>query len=62
MEAADSRFSALVFPGAKQRRHWSFPDPSRVDGSESQRRAAFRSVRDAIRRRIEHDPALSSKT
>ena len=58
----DAAESCPVFPGAKQRQHRSFSDPSRIDGSESERRAAFRSVRDAIRRRIEHDPMLSSTT
>lgn len=55
----DAAESCPVFLGAKQRLHWSFPDPSRVDGSEAQRRAAFRTVRDAIRHRIETDPSLS---
>ena len=57
----DAAESCPVFLGAKQRLHWSFPDPSRVDGSEAQRGAAFRTVRDAIRHRIETDPALSDK-
>ena len=42
-----------VFPGAKERLHWSFPDPSRVTGSEEEQLAVYRQVRDAIRRRIE---------
>lgn len=51
--------SCPVFLGAKQRLHWSFPDPSAVDGSEGPRLDAFRAVRDAIRDRIETDPDLS---
>jgi arsenate reductase len=52
--------SCPVFLGARQRLHWSFPDPSAVEGSEAHRLAAFRSVRDAIRRRIETDPVFST--
>jgi arsenate reductase len=43
------------FPGAANRLHWSFEDPSRVEGSEEERLAVFRSVRDRIRERIEAD-------
>jgi arsenate reductase len=39
--------------GAKQQRHWSFPDPSRATGSEEEQLAIYRQVRDAIRARIE---------
>ena len=35
-----------VFPGAKERLHWSLPDPSTVTGEE--RLGAFRGVRDRI--------------
>jgi len=41
------------FPGAKKRLHWSFEDPSQATGSEEERLAVFREVRDGIRRRIE---------
>jgi arsenate reductase (thioredoxin) len=37
-----------VFPGPAQRIHWSFPDPAAVEGSEAERLASFRQVRDAI--------------
>lgn len=43
-----------VFPGKTQRLHWPFEDPAGVTGSESERQAAFRKVRDQIRARI-HD-------
>ncbi len=39
-------------PGSVQRLHWSFPDPSRATGTEEQRLAAFRRVRDQIRERL----------
>jgi arsenate reductase len=41
------------FPGARRQEPWGFPDPSAVTGSEEERLAAFRSVRDAIARRID---------
>lgn len=43
------------FPNAKERRHWSFPDPSAVRGDDATRFAAFRVVRDAIRETIERE-------
>jgi arsenate reductase len=48
----DANESCPVFPGAVERSHWSFPDPSKVTGSDEQRLAAFRDVRDQIVRRI----------
>jgi arsenate reductase len=42
-----------VFPHAGARLHWSFDDPSAATGSEPQRLAVFRRVRDEIRKRIE---------
>jgi arsenate reductase (thioredoxin) len=41
-----------VWPGAPQRLHWSFDDPAEASGSEEQRLAVFRRVRDEIRDRI----------
>ena len=49
----DANEACLFFPGAKDRLHWSFEDPSRADGSEDERLAVFRRVRDEIRERIE---------
>lgn len=49
-----------VFPGARQQRHWSFPDPSQARGSEEEQLIVYRSVRDAIRERIEAE--LLSRT
>ena len=42
-----------VFFGAKQRLHWSFPDPSKATGTEEEQLAVYRAVRDAFRGRIE---------
>src|SRR2546421_12631726 len=44
-----------IFPGAREQLHWSFPDPSQTTGSPEEQRAVYRSVRDAIRARIEHE-------
>lgn len=49
----DAAEACPVFPNAVERRHWSFADPSKADGPEAERYAAFVAVRDAIRRRIE---------
>jgi arsenate reductase len=51
----DAAEACPIFPNARERRHWSFPDPSRVQGSDEQRFAAFTKVRDAIRARIERE-------
>lgn len=42
-----------IFPGAKERWHWSFPDPSKATGTEEEQLTTYRAVRDAIRARIE---------
>jgi arsenate reductase len=41
-----------VFPGRTQRMHWPFEDPAGLEGSEDERKDAFRRVRDQIRQRI----------
>jgi arsenate reductase (thioredoxin) len=41
------------FPGAANRLHWSFEDPSKAEGSEKERLALFRSVRDRIGDRVQ---------
>ncbi|GAB6187625.1 arsenate reductase ArsC [Thermopirellula anaerolimosa] len=49
----NARESCPVFPGAPQTLHWPFPDPAEADGTEEEKLAVFRSVRDAIRERIQ---------
>lgn len=44
-----------IFPGAKQRLHWSFEDPSKATGNEDEQLAVYRRVRDEIRTRIEKE-------
>jgi arsenate reductase (thioredoxin) len=41
------------FPGTSNRLHWYFEDPSALEGSEEERLAVFRSVRDRIRDRVQ---------
>ncbi len=49
----DANDACPMFPGGRNRRHWSTPDPSGVQGDEETRLAAFRSARDSLRARIE---------
>ena len=49
-----------VFSGAKERLHWSFPDPSTAEGSEEQQLEVYRQVRDAIRGRIARELLASA--
>jgi arsenate reductase (thioredoxin) len=41
-----------VFPTKTSRVHWSFEDPAQARGSDDQRLAVFRRIRDQIKRRI----------
>ncbi len=49
----DANEACPFFPGARNRVHWSFEDPSRAEGSEEERMAVFRLVRDRIRDRVQ---------
>lgn len=49
----DARDRCPVTPAAVPHIHWDLPDPARVDGTEAERWAAFCSVRDQIRKRLE---------
>jgi arsenate reductase len=51
-----------VFFGAKERLHWSFPDPSRATGTDDQQLAVYREVRDSIRERIERELLAGTST
>jgi arsenate reductase (thioredoxin) len=44
--------SCPIFPGDPQRIHWSFRDPSAVQGSDDERQRAFDRVRDEINMRL----------
>jgi arsenate reductase len=39
-------------PGVQKRLHWSFEDPSRATGTDEERLASFRKVRDQIEARL----------
>ncbi len=41
-----------VFPGVSTRLHWPFEDPAAASGSDDEKLAAFRQVRDQIEARI----------
>jgi arsenate reductase (thioredoxin) len=49
----DANEACPFFPGAAERLHWSFEDPSKAEGSEEERLAVFRSVRDRIKDRVQ---------
>ena len=44
-----------VLFGARERLHWSFPDPSKATGTEDEQLAVYRQVRDSIRERLERE-------
>ena len=46
----NARETCPIFPGAKQMVHHSFDDPAAVEGSTEERLAAFRRVRDELRK------------
>jgi arsenate reductase len=51
----DANEACPFFPGARNRLHWSSEDPGRAEGSEKERLAVFRRVRDEIREHIEQE-------
>jgi len=48
-----AREACPTYAGAAQQLHWSFEDPAHAQGTEEQRLAVFRRVRDEIRQRIQ---------
>jgi arsenate reductase len=49
----DTNEACPFLPGATERLHWSLPDPSAAEGTEEERLAVFRSVRDALQDRVQ---------
>src|SRR5271157_1354967 len=45
----NAKESCPIFPAATQRIHWSLDDPAAAQGTEEQRLAEFRRVRDQLR-------------
>lgn len=54
----DANEACPFFPGVERRLHWSFEDPSKAEGSEEERLAVYRGVRENIRTRIEEEIVL----
>jgi arsenate reductase len=48
----NAKESCPVFPATTKRIHWSLADPAAVQGSEEERLAAFRRIRDELRSRL----------
>jgi len=48
----DARGVCPVFPGVHESLHWGYPDPVKVEGTEEERLAAFRSVFTGLGSRI----------
>lgn len=44
--------SCPIFPGCRERFHWSFPDPSKFTGTEEEIMQRVRGVREQIREKI----------
>ncbi|MEX0999325.1 MAG: arsenate reductase ArsC [Thermodesulfobacteriota bacterium] len=41
-----------IFPGVKERIHWSFIDPSTLEGTKEEKLAKLRIIRDSIKERV----------
>lgn len=51
---SEAQETCPFFPNARSQVHWGFPDPSRITGTEAERLAAFRHIRDLIAAKINH--------
>jgi arsenate reductase (thioredoxin) len=52
----DAKESCPIFPGQAMRIHQSFDDPAELHGSQEERLAIFRRVRDELRTYLSHFP------
>lgn len=50
---AETEAKCPVFPGVQHRLHWPFPDPAATTGSDDEKLATFRTVRDQIKTKID---------
>ena len=50
---AESAEKCPIFPGPATRLHWSFPDPSKVTGTNEQKLQRVRDIRDEIATKIQ---------
>lgn len=53
----DTETKCPIFPGITKRWHWPFPDPAAVRGTEAEKLAAVRKIRDAIKAWLRDPPA-----
>jgi len=49
----NAKQSCPIYPARTKRIHWSIEDPAAVQGSEEERLAAFRRIRDELRLRLQ---------
>jgi arsenate reductase len=56
-----ARQSCPVFPGVHESLHWGYEDPAAVEGSESERLAAFRSVFIQLGERVRQFAVLAER-
>lgn len=57
----DANESCPIFPNARMRLHWSLPDPSKATGTEEQRLAVYREVRDDLLTRMQREPLANPR-
>lgn len=57
-----ARESCPVFPGARRTTHWSVDDPSLATGTEEERLAVYRRVRDELSRRMRNFILAAERT
>jgi arsenate reductase len=50
----NARDNCPIFPATTERLHWSFEDPATVQGTEEERLAAFRRIRELIHARVKN--------
>ncbi len=48
----NARDACPIFPGGTVRLHWSLEDPAAAEGTEEERLAAFRCIRDQLHERV----------
>jgi arsenate reductase len=58
----DANESCPIFPNATHRVHWSLADPSQATGTEEQRLAVYRTVREELRQRIATELLTASRS
>jgi arsenate reductase len=52
----DSEGKCPIFPGITKRWHWPFPDPAKVQGSNEEKLAQVREIRNQIKDWLMHPP------